>query len=90
MCAPCLCIVWTRAHRINSAHSQGSRPLDGIFKNTESYHSLSGFLVRDVSTSLSRSSERGGEEGAVSRLGIVPDLISTGGETEALCELMIS
>lgn len=49
---PCLCIVWTCAHRINSALSQGSRPLDGIFKNTESYPSLSVFLVRDVSTFL--------------------------------------
>ena len=53
MCASmCLCILWTCAHSRNSAHSQGSRPLDGIFKNTKSYPSLSEFLARDVSTSL--------------------------------------
>lgn len=51
-CVHHVCVQYGHVHRINSAHSQGSRPLDGIFKNTESYPSLSVFLVRDVSTSL--------------------------------------
>ena len=51
-CVHHVCVQYGHVHRINGAHSQGSRPLDAIFKNTESYPSLSVFLVRGVSTSL--------------------------------------
>lgn len=56
---------------INSAHSQGSRPLYGDFKKPTSHPSLYVFFLRNVSTSLCPITLN---KGAVSKPGIVPDL----------------